>query len=89
MRRLYEYAANETHNSPQVSLRTLYRSSIEICLHGAKEKQKPIRYIYDDPLSKSSATLRRCGNLVEIIALVCDQKPYQLRFSYRGKSYPA
>ena len=45
MRRLYEYAANETHNSPQVSLRTLYRSSIEICLHGAKEKQKPIRYM--------------------------------------------
>ena len=27
------------------SLRTLYRSSIEICSHGAKEKQKPIRYM--------------------------------------------
>ena len=45
MRRLYEYAANGTHNSPQVSLRTLYRSSMEICSHGAKEKQKPIRYM--------------------------------------------
>lgn len=27
------------------SLRTLYRSSMEICSHGAKEKQKPIRYM--------------------------------------------
>lgn len=45
MRRLYEYAANGAQFSTSKSLRTLYRSSMEICSHGAKEKQKPIRYM--------------------------------------------
>ena len=46
MRRLYEYACKwNTQFTTSKSLRTLYRSSIEICSHGAKEKQKPIRYM--------------------------------------------
>ena len=46
MRRLYEYACKwNTQFTKSKSLRTLYRSSMEICSHGAKEKQKPIRYM--------------------------------------------
>ena len=43
MRRLYEYARKcNTQFTTSKSLRTLYRSSMEIYSHGAKEKQKPI-----------------------------------------------
>ena len=46
MRRLYEYACKwNTQFTTSKSLRTLYRSSMEICSHGAKEKQKPMRYM--------------------------------------------
>ena len=46
MRRLYEYARKwNTQFTTSKSLRTLYRSIMEIYSHGAKEKQKPIRYM--------------------------------------------
>ena len=46
MRRLYEYACKwNTQFTTSKSLRTLYGSCMETCSHGAKEKQKPIRYM--------------------------------------------
>ena len=90
MRRLYEYACKwNTQFTTSKSLRTLYRSSMEICSHGAKEKQKPIRYmtIHFQSLARRTGVTETPS--LKSSRLCVNRSTMQLRFSYRGKSYPA